>query len=112
MESLALLGHAKRQVCILRRESMKPDMKGEYTHLCSLNSKYTDYLFGDDVPKTVKDITDCYKIKTKIGLGYREGFRGRSIHGRARGRGAPRGRGSYTTLAYSSDSKYYQQRGL
>lgn len=94
-ESLALLGHANRQLCMLRRESMKPDMKGEYTHLCSHNLKYTDYLFGDDVPKTVKDITDCSKISNKIGIGYREGFRGRSTRGRARGRfvrGAARGR--------------------
>lgn len=90
-------------------------MKGEYIHLCILNLKYTDYLFGDDVPKTVKDITDCYKIRNKIELGYRGGFHGRFIHGRARGRfelGAVREHGSYTTLAYSSDSKYYQQRGL
>lgn len=56
-------------------------MKGEYIHLCILNLKYTDYLFGDDVPKTVKDITDCYKIRNKIELGYRGGFHGRFIHG-------------------------------
>lgn len=33
MESLVLLGHANRQLRMLRRESMEPDMKGEYTHL-------------------------------------------------------------------------------
>eukprot|EP00105_Crassostrea_gigas_P034950 XP_019919098.1 PREDICTED: uncharacterized protein LOC109617440 [Crassostrea gigas] len=116
MESLALLGHANRQLCMLRRELMKPDMKGEYTHLCSHNLKYTDYLFGDDVPKTVKDITDCSKISNKIGLGFRGGFRGRSTRGRARGRfvrGAARGHGPYSSSsAYSSDAKNYQQRGL
>lgn len=116
METLALLGHAYRQLCMLRRGSMKPDMKGECTHLCSQNLKYTDFLFGDDVPNTVKDITDCSKINSKIGLGYKGGFRGRSIRGRARGRfvrGAARGRGSYTSSsAYSSDTKNYQRRGL
>ena len=50
MESLALFGHANRQLCMFRREAMKPDMKGEYSHLCSHNLKFTDYLFGDDVP--------------------------------------------------------------
>lgn len=116
MESLALLGHANRQLCMLRREFMKPDMKGEYTHLCSHNLKYTDYLFGDDVPKTVKDITDCSKISNKIGIGYRGSFRGRFMRGRSRGRfvrGAARGRGSYSNAAsFSSDSKNYQRRGL
>lgn len=112
MESLALLGHANRQLCMLRRESMKPDMKGEYTHLCSHNLKYTDYLFGDDVPKTVKDITESSKISNKIGLGFRGGFRGRSTRGRFV-RGAARGRGPYSSSsAYSSDAKNYQRRGL
>lgn len=95
---------------------MKPDMKGEYTHLCSHNLKYTDYLFGDDVRKTVKDSTDGSKISNKIGLGYRGGFRGRATRGRARGRfvrGAARGRGPYSSSsAYSSDAKNYQRRGL
>lgn len=115
MESLALLGNAKRRLCMLRRESMKPDMKGEYTHLCSHNLKYSDYLFGDE-PKTTKDITDCSRISNKIGLGFRGGFRGRSSRGPARGlfvRGAASGRGPYTSSsAYSSDAKNYQRRGL
>lgn len=85
-------------------------MKGEYTHLCSQNFKYTDYLFGDDVPKTVKDITDCSKISNKIGIDFRGGgFCDRSTRGRARKRfvrGAARGRGPYTSSsAYSSDAK-------
>lgn len=71
MKSLALLGHANGQLCMLRRQSIKPDIKGEYIHLCSHNLKYmyVVYLLGGDVPKTVKAITDCSKISNKIGLG-------------------------------------------
>jgi hypothetical protein len=46
---------------MLRRESMKPDMKDEYTHLCSHNLKFTD-------------ITDCSKISNKISGGLRGRF--------------------------------------
>ncbi|ESP03479.1 hypothetical protein LOTGIDRAFT_171416 [Lottia gigantea] len=63
MESLALFGHANKQLCFIRRDMMKPDMRGEYLHLCS----HTDILFGDDVSKTVKDISDCSRISNKIG---------------------------------------------
>ena len=115
MEALALLGHANRQLCMFRREAMKPDMKGEYSHLCSHNLQFTDFLFGDDVPKTVKDITDCSRISNRVGLnsGRGGGYRGRfSTRGRGRGRymrghGASRGRGGY---GYG-DSKNYSRRG-
>ncbi|ESO91460.1 hypothetical protein LOTGIDRAFT_153904 [Lottia gigantea] len=66
LEALALLGHANKQLCFLRRENMKPNMKGEYSHLCSQTLKYTDHLFGDEVSKTVKDISDCSRISNKI----------------------------------------------
>jgi hypothetical protein len=66
MEALALLGQSNYQINMLRRELMKTNMKGEYSHLCSHNVKYTSYLFGDDVPKTVKEIGDCSRISNKL----------------------------------------------
>ena len=106
MESLALFGHANRQLCMFRREAMKPDMKGEYSHLCSHNLKFTDYLFGDDVPKTVKDISDCSKISNRLGM--RGSFRGRpAFRGRGRGR-FQRGNRGGSQFAYGS--KNFQKR--
>ncbi|ESO83950.1 hypothetical protein LOTGIDRAFT_155255 [Lottia gigantea] len=110
MESLALFGHANKQLCFIRRDLMKPDMRGEYLHLCSQNLKYTDSLFGDDVSKTAKDISDCSRISNKIGAFQGRGGRGRSIRGRGfRGRffrGHYRGRSSGGFYgSYGSDSK-------
>ncbi|KAK6185393.1 hypothetical protein SNE40_007638 [Patella caerulea] len=116
MESLALFGHANKQLCFVRRDMMKPDMRGEYLHLCSQNFKYTDCLFGDDISKTVKDISDCSRISNKIGAYQGRGGRGRSVRGRGfRGRyfrGHFRGRGSGGSYgSYNSDAKNYQKRG-
>ena len=122
MQSLALLGQSNRQLCLLRRELMKPDMRGEYSHMCSQSLKFTDHLFGDDVPKAVKDISDCSKLSNKLSNQSRG--RGRYFRGRGRFvrgfRGPPRGRGygTYNQSGYSSqygahgsESKNYK-RGL
>ncbi|ESO83951.1 hypothetical protein LOTGIDRAFT_155256 [Lottia gigantea] len=110
MDSLAPFGHANKQLCFIRRDLMKPDMRGEYLHLCSQNLKYTDSLFGDDVSKTVKDISDCSRISNKIGAFQGRGGQGRSIRGRGfRGRffrGHYRGRSSGGFYgSYGSDSR-------
>lgn len=89
MEALALLGQSNYQINMLRRELMKSNMKGEYSHLCSQQVKYTSYLFGDDVPKTVKEIGDCSRISNKLNnLQHRSdrSFAGRNIFGFTRGR--------------------------
>lgn len=41
-------------------------MKWEYYYICSNNVKYSSLLFGDDVPKTVKEIVDCSLISHKL----------------------------------------------
>ncbi|ESP01985.1 hypothetical protein LOTGIDRAFT_157121 [Lottia gigantea] len=116
LEALALLGHTNKQLCFIRRENMKPDIKGEYSHLCSQTLKYTDHLFGDDVSKTVKDISDCSRISNKISQG--RGFsnnRARSARGRGfRGRfsrGHFRGRGFGASSSNYGASKNFQKRG-
>ncbi|XP_013393684.1 uncharacterized protein LOC106161315 isoform X2 [Lingula anatina] len=82
---LALMGHMNRQINMTRKDFLKPQLSGEYAHLCSHELTYSQkFLFGDDLPKMARDIEDCSKIKHKL-------F-DRSLRGR-RGRGA-RGRGS------------------
>ncbi|KAK3086121.1 hypothetical protein FSP39_013847 [Pinctada imbricata] len=65
MQCLALIGHSNRQLCLFRRELMKPDRRGEYSHMCSQSLKFTDQLFGDDVPKAVKDV-NVFKLNSII----------------------------------------------
>lgn len=97
-DSLALFGHANKQVNMTRRELIKPELRYEYLHLCAQTVPYTSWLFGDDISKTAKEIEDCSKIGHKLNRG--GSFRGR-MRGRFRGR-RPRGRGNY----YNNNSAY------
>ncbi|XP_063409787.1 uncharacterized protein LOC134693025 [Mytilus trossulus] len=113
MDSLALFGHANKEICLARRELMKPDVKGEYSHLFNKSQPFNKWLFGGDVSKTVKDIGECSKISNRLSVGngysqFRGGFRGgwRSSWNRRRGRGrGGRGRGSASRSIDKSESK-------
>lgn len=98
MDALALMGHANRQICLMRRTLMKYDIITDYGHLLTTNLSFDKNLFGGDVAKTVEDIGKCSRISNKIrGHGGRGGFRGRrpwwKFGGRGRGRGTGLGRG-------------------
>ena len=71
---------------------MKSDLRQDYMHLCSTTVPFTDYLFGDDVSKTVKDIQEVNRAGQKIGTSWPRGgnrmrSRGRGTRYRGRGRG-------------------------
>ncbi|XP_060596689.1 uncharacterized protein LOC132750691 [Ruditapes philippinarum] len=116
-DSLALLGHANRQVNMLRRDLLKPEMRNEYAHLCTHSLPYTNQLFGDDVSKTAKEIEECSRIGHRLQYGPSRGsYRGRpGFRPRIRGgfsRGGFRGRGSYGTGEFTQQgSKNFQRRG-
>lgn len=88
-DTLALMGHANRQLNLARRKFMKPDVDSNYGHLCAQSVPYTSLLFGDDVSKAAKDIEDTRKIGNRMsGLGLP---RGRGYYRGGRGRGSRRG---------------------
>ncbi|CAG2238894.1 unnamed protein product [Mytilus edulis] len=66
MDSLALMVHANRLVCLMRRTLMKYDIIGEYGHLLNATVPYDKNLFGGDVVKTVDDIGKCSRKSNKI----------------------------------------------
>ena len=117
-DSIALLGHANRQINLARREFMKPDLDSNYLHLCAQSVPYTDYLFGDDVSKAAKDIEDSRKIGNRLQGGY---VRGRGSFRGGRGRGYRRGsriRGGYRGSraagqgrGHNDDAKNHPKRG-
>lgn len=109
-DSLALLGHANRQMDMTRRNLIKPELRYEYLHLCAQSVPYTAWLFGDDISKTAKEIEDCSKIGHKLQYNNRGGtFRGR-MRGRFRGR-RPRGRGNFINSAYNPSYGYSNRGG-
>lgn len=93
-DSLALLGHANRQLNMTRRDIIKPELRYEYLHLCAQSVPYTAWVFDDGIFKSANEIEDCSKISHKLQYSNRGGtFTGR-MRGRFRGR-RPRGRGNY-----------------
>lgn len=60
-DSLALLASANYELNLLRKELIKPDLNQRYSHLCKPSVKSTEWLFGDDLPKTVKDLDEQQK---------------------------------------------------
>lgn len=99
-DSLALLGHANRQLNMTRRDIIKPELRYEYLHLCAQSVPYTAWVFDDGIFKSANEIEDCSKISHKLQYSNRGGtFTGR-MRGRFRGR-RPRGRGNYSNSAYT-----------
>ena len=56
LEALSLLTHVNYEVNMQRRFLMKPDIGRDYSALCSPLVPFTDFLFGDDLQKQLKDI--------------------------------------------------------
>ncbi|EDO33201.1 predicted protein [Nematostella vectensis] len=61
-DSITLLGHAPYLCSLKRRELLKPDIAQAYQAVCSKSNPVTTFLFGDELPKHVKDIGKVNKI--------------------------------------------------
>ena len=108
MTALALLGHANRQICLTRKQFLKPELKTSYAKLCHHFIPYTGYLFGDDLNVRAKEEKEKYfqrwrggkrggriasggfsEVEGRVGIGGVSSNRG----GRGAVRGLPSGRG-------------------
>ena len=65
-DAFALLANANTELNHRRRELIKPDLHSDYKHLCSTSLVVTDKLFGDDLPKQVKDLTEVNRVGKKL----------------------------------------------
>ena len=70
LEALSLLTHASYEN-LQGRLLLRPDIGKEYSALCSSQLPFTDFLFGDDLQKHLKDIGDQNKIGAKITPNYK-----------------------------------------
>jgi hypothetical protein len=98
MDALALFGQANKQLVMRRRDALKPDIQTDYGHLCSSTVPFSNFLFGDDMSKNVKDIRDMERVKKMVrkpNYGGRSRYMPYPYSTRARGfmRGGMRGRG-------------------
>ena len=58
MDSIALFGHANGKLNMKRPEIIKPDLNPPYTRLCKEEIKATTKLFGDDLSKHFKEMSE------------------------------------------------------
>ena len=70
--ALALLCNANFEVNCLRKEQIKPDLNAKYSHLCKPTTPVSQYLFGDDLTKRVKDLTEQQKAAAGVVRGQRK----------------------------------------
>ena len=67
IDSLAMLAHAYTQLTQLRKNQIRPALKPEYSAICSLEeNKESTFLFGDDLPKALKDAKESSNISSSI----------------------------------------------
>ena len=65
-DAFAFIANANIELNHRRRELIKPDLHNDYKHLCSSSLAITDLLFGDDLPKQVKDLTEVNRVGKKV----------------------------------------------
>ena len=65
MHGALLMANAKIELYLRRREALKPELHTSYHYLCAPSNPITTELFGDNLPKAVKDITDTNRITSK-----------------------------------------------
>lgn len=65
-DSVVLLANANNELNMRRKELIKPDLHHDYKHLCSSSIQSTSWLFGDELPKQVKDLTEVNRVGRKV----------------------------------------------
>ena len=67
IDSLAMLAHAYAQLTQLRKNQIRPALRPEYSAICSLEeSRESLFLFGDDLPKVLKEAKESSNISSSI----------------------------------------------
>jgi len=66
IDSLSLLAHTNTELNNRRNELIKVDLHTDYKHLCSVSTTVTAELFGVDLSKQVKDISEVNRVGWKV----------------------------------------------
>ena len=115
-DAVTLLGHASYLTSLKRREFLKPDIAQAYQSVCSKSNPMSTYLFGDELPKHIKEISEVNKIAKKTmsrthghassrRSGYHNDYKSNSAHGRYSQRGGRR-----HFLGYGNKAAYAERR--
>ena len=64
-DAVTLIGHASYLASLKGREFLKPDIFSAYQSGCSKSNPVTTFLFGDELPKHIKEIGEVNAISRK-----------------------------------------------
>ena len=90
-----------------RRECIKTDINYDFSHMCGSKQPYDKQLFGENVSKLIKEISEENRVSSKLNYNQRRGrgrgsrgrggrpFRGRGRGGRGRARGGYQNQGNW-----------------
>ena len=66
IDALLLMGKANSNILNLRRESITPELNPSYKQLSFSKEDHPKLLFGDDLPKAIKEISETNKVGYSI----------------------------------------------
>lgn len=66
IDALACLSAANTELNAMRREIFRAELAPKYLHLCRPSVKVTDFLFGDNLANTLRDIESTNKATSQV----------------------------------------------
>jgi len=66
LDSLTLMAHSFYELNLCRWELIRPDLNDQYKQRCSSQTPISKLLFGDDLPKAVKEISETNKVSQRV----------------------------------------------
>ena len=72
MDGVLLMANANIELNLRRREALKPELHTSYRYLCAPSNPITTELFGDNLPKAVKDTN---RITSKLSRETKQSFK-------------------------------------
>ena len=66
MDDVLLFANANQELNFKQRELLRRLLNANYRYLCAPSNPVTGKLFGDDLPRAVKDITDTNRLSSKL----------------------------------------------
>ena len=61
-DTAVFLGKANEDILTYQREKIKPELNHNYHHISVEKGEHPKLLFGDDIPKILKDINEASKV--------------------------------------------------
>ena len=107
--ALICLGAGNVELVQRRREAIRPGFEASYSHLFNATMPFTDALFGNELTKSIKDITEDNKMLNSVVKSQRGASRGRFMSRGNRGRASASS--SNYQRSYPSYNASYSGRG-